>query len=56
MRTFGVADGLSDPAPLYIGLFFRQSRLGKAGHEVVDKIIETLETALSPQEQDKQAL
>lgn len=56
MRTFGVADGLADPAPLYIGLFFRQSRLGKAGHEVVDKIIETLETALVPQGQDKQAL
>ena len=34
----------------------RLSRLGKVGHEVVDKIIETLETALIPPEQNKQLL
>lgn len=49
MRQFTNADGLPDPAPLHIGLFFRQSQLGKCGHEAVDMIVKTIESVLSPQ-------
>lgn len=46
MRRFTAADGLPDPAPLHIGLFFRQSQLGSCGHEAVDLIVKTIETVL----------
>lgn len=39
--------GLPDLDPLNIGLFYRQTRLGQHGHQVVDKIEATLEAALS---------
>ena len=39
--------GLPDLEPLHIGLFYRQTRLAQYGHQVVDAIACTLETALS---------
>lgn len=56
MRQFTAADGLPDPAPLHIGLFFRQAQLGECGHEAVDLIEKTIETVLSPPEQNKNPL
>lgn len=47
MRRFTSADGLPDPAPLHIGLFFRQSQLGSCGHAAVDLIVKTIETVLA---------
>lgn len=55
MRRFTAADGLPDPAPLHIGLFFRQSRLGSCGHAAVDLIVKTIEMALIPAPTHKQA-
>ncbi len=39
--------GLPDLEPLHIGLFYRQTRLSQNGHQVVDAIAKTLESALS---------
>ena len=47
MRRFTADDGLPDPAPLHIGIFFRQSKLGSCGHEAVDNLVDTIERALS---------
>lgn len=47
MRTFGAADGLPDPAPLHIGLFFRQSQLGSCGHKAIDMIETAIESVLT---------
>jgi DNA-binding transcriptional LysR family regulator len=47
MRKFTAADGLPDPAPLHIGLFFRQSKLGSCGHDAVDLIVNTIEKVLA---------
>ena len=46
MRQFTAADGLPDPAPLHIGLFFKQAQLSSCGHEAVDLIVKTIEQAL----------
>ncbi|MEP4195273.1 MAG: LysR substrate-binding domain-containing protein [Aliishimia sp.] len=54
MRQFTAADGLPDPSPLHIGLFFRQAQLGACGHAAVDLIVKTIETALSPQDEHKE--
>ena len=39
--------GLPELEPLHIGLFYRQTRLAKDGHQVVNEIETTLEKALS---------
>ncbi|MEO9826889.1 MAG: LysR substrate-binding domain-containing protein [Paracoccaceae bacterium] len=39
--------GLPDLRPLYIGLFYRQTRLPKSGHLIIDDIEATLKKALS---------
>lgn len=54
MRRFTAADGLPDPAPLHIGLFFRQSQLGSCGHQAVDLIEKAIESVLAPAEKYKQ--
>lgn len=41
------ASGLPDLEPLHIGLFYRQTRLGQHGHQVVDAIANTLEAAIT---------
>jgi DNA-binding transcriptional LysR family regulator len=47
MRRLGLSDGLPNLEPLHIGLFFRQTRLGKVGHAAVDCISHTVEDALA---------
>ncbi|MFT6222788.1 MAG: DNA-binding transcriptional LysR family regulator [Paracoccaceae bacterium] len=55
MRRFTAADGLPDLAPLHIGLFFRQSRLGSCGHEAVGVMVKAIEEALSTSQSHKKA-
>lgn len=43
MRRFSEEDGLPTLAPLHIGLFARQARLGPGGYAAIDAIVETLE-------------
>ncbi|MFK7746581.1 MAG: LysR substrate-binding domain-containing protein [Roseobacter sp.] len=48
LRKLTAKDGLPDPAPLHIGLFFRQTRLGNIGHEAVDLLVATLDQVALP--------
>jgi len=43
MRIFSEQDGLPILAPLHIGLFTRQTRLGGGGYAAIDAIVSTLE-------------
>jgi DNA-binding transcriptional LysR family regulator len=43
MRIFSEQDGLPILAPLHIGLFTRQTRLGSCGYAATDAIVSTLE-------------
>jgi len=51
IRKLKPVEGFSELAPLHLGLFYKHSRLGSAGHKAVDhlaSIIDDMETVMMP--------